>query len=160
MEDNINVIDEKQTEQTDSLSSRANDDDDNRFSIFEEDDEEDEEVSESPVLMQVVPNVINNGKTKKKIIKVKVRYEEEDEEEKEIDCEDNYSHDNDKNNQHDLLKNEPHQSAMSEHKALEEHVFRLDIVNDETSCFETTNQCHLALLSNEKQVNRERETLK
>ena len=44
---------------------------------------------------------------------------------------------------------------MSKCKALEEHVFRLDIMNEERSCFEMMNQCHLASTRNEKQVNRE-----
>ena len=53
-----------------------------------------------------------------------------------------------------MKQNEPHQSVMSEHKALEEHVYILEIKNEEKSCVETMNQFHLALMRNEKQVNR------
>ena len=56
------------------------------------------------------------------------------------------------------LKNEPHQSFMSECKALEEYAHTLDINNDENSCFETMSQCHLALIRNEKQDDRKRGT--
>ena len=104
----------------------------------------------------VVFDVINNRKTKKRNNKIKVRHEEEDEEEKRSDREDTYSHDNNKNNQCDLIKNEPHQSVMSDHKSPEEHVHRLHIKNNEKNYFETTNQCHLALMRNENQDNRKR----
>ena len=55
------------------------------------------------------------------------------------------------------MKNESCQSALSEHKALEECVVRLDIINDEITCFEMMNQCHLAMKRNEKEVDHERQ---
>ena len=127
------------------------------MSIFAE-HEEDEEISEVSVSTSVVSDGINNRNKKKTINKIKVRHEEEDEEEKESDWEDNCSYDNNNNNQCYLNQNEPCQSVMTEHKALEEHVHRLEIKNEEKSYIETMNQCHLALMRNEKQANRKRET--
>ena len=46
---------------------------------------------------------------------------------------------------------------LSEHKYLEEHVFRLDAKNAEVSCFGIAHQCHLALMRNEKKENWEKE---
>ena len=48
------------------------------------------------------------------------------------------------------MNNEPHQSILSEHKALEGHVFSLEIINDGIRYFEMMNQCHLVLTRNEK----------
>ena len=138
----------------DRLSSNANNNDHNRFSIFEEDDEEDAEMSEVSMSTSVASDVIINRKIKKRSDKIKVIHEEEEEEES--DWEENHSYDEDKNMKCDLINNEPHRSAMIECKALEEHVHRLDIKNDKQSFFETMNQCHLVLMSNEKQVNRKR----
>ena len=115
--------------------------------------EEDEEISEVSASNSVVSDAINS----RKISKAKVRHEEEDEEEKESDW-DNHSCDDGKNDQNDSLKNETWQSVLSEHKAREEHVVSLGVMNDEASCFEMMSQCRLALMRNEKEVDRARET--
>ena len=124
-------------------SSNANNSNQNRFTIFEEDDEEDDETSEASVSTSVVLDAVNNRSENKG----KVRHEEEDEEEKESDWE-NYSHDDEKNNKKELITNELCQSVLRECKSLEEHVVRLDNINDETSCFGFMHQCHLSLMRN------------
>ena len=57
-----------------------------------------------------------------------------------------------------MLKNEPYQSVLSEHKALEEHAISLETMNDEKSCLEMMNQYYLTLIIIEKEVCHERET--
>ena len=88
-------------------------------------------------------DVINNRNTNEG----KLTHEWEDKEEKESDWE-NYSHDDEQNDQNELLTNEPHQSVLSECKSLEENVGRLGVTHDEISCFGTMHQCHLALTRN------------
>ena len=46
---------------------------------------------------------------------------------------------------------------LSEYKSLEEHVVRLEKINDEISCFGFMYQCHLKLTRNEKNEDWERE---
>ena len=49
------------------------------------------------------------------------------------------------NNKCDLNQNEPHQSFMSEHKALEDHVHRVEIEKNEKSCFESNESISLGI---------------